>query len=91
MTDDALPQVQLVAPDGVAIDAFEVVTLVEHSLRVRSVWMLELDEEVTLRVQRGGAISNVRARVARHVRSGADVVTTLDLLDEQPLRAVIMG
>ena len=91
MSATTSPQIHLVADGGELLDVFDVVTLTEHSLRIRTGWRFEVGEELTLRITSGGAITDVRARVARHTRAGDDVVTAIDLLEQQPVKTVITG
>lgn len=91
MSASATPQIHLVAEGGDLLDVFDVVALTEHSLRIRTAWRFEVGEELTLRMTSGGAITDVRARVARHTRTGDDVVSVLDLLEQQPVRRVVTG
>jgi hypothetical protein len=85
------PQIALVAPDGQLLDAFDVVALTEHSLRIRTAWRFELGEELTIRVTSSTGVTDVRAKVARHTRQGDDVITAIDLLEQQPIRRVVTG
>lgn len=91
MTMTELPKIQLVSQGDELLDAFEVVTAAEHNVRVKTPWLFEIGEELTLRITRGGAIANVKARVARHATVEGELVTALDLLEVRPLRTVITG
>ena len=87
----SLPQIDLVAPDGQLLDALDVVALTEHNLRIKTAWRFEIGEELTLRFTSGTGVTDVRARVARHTRQGDDVVTAIDLLEQQPIRRIVTG
>jgi hypothetical protein len=62
-----------------AIDVFEVVELVGDIVRVRSAYLFEIGEELVLRIERDGAVTDTRARVRAHVGAANDKVTELDL------------
>jgi hypothetical protein len=62
-----------------AIDVFEVVELVGDIVRVRSAYLFEIGEELVLRIERDGAVTDTRARVRAHVGAANDKVTELEL------------
>jgi hypothetical protein len=62
-----------------AIDVFEVVELVGDIVRVRSAYLFEIGEELVLRIERDGAVTDTRARVRAHVGGANDKVTELEL------------
>jgi hypothetical protein len=69
---------------------FDVVSLDGARVKVRGPVLLELTEEIPLRVSRDGASVDVRARVLAHDRSGGGVVTELALVDgETELRRLL--
>jgi len=70
-----------VVAGATAYDMFEVVALDNGGARVRAPVLLEISEEVPLRVTRDGASIEVRARVAGHERSDNGAVTQLVFID----------
>jgi hypothetical protein len=87
------------APAGVSVaviagDAsyamFDVVSLDGAAVKVRGAVLLEITEEIPLRVSRNGASVDVRARVMGHERGADGAVTELVLVDgETELRRLL--
>ncbi len=61
---------------------FEVIALADGVLAVRSPFLFEIGEELKLRIEDGGAVSDATARVRNH---RADGVTELEILDQAPI------
>ncbi len=61
---------------------FEVIDLTDGLLTARSPFLFEIGEELKLRIDRGGAVSDAIARVRTH---RADGVTELEILDQTPI------
>jgi hypothetical protein len=70
-----------VVGDAGAYDMFDVLACDGEGARVRGPMMLEISEEIPLRVSRNGTSVDVRARVAGHERSDGGAVTKLVFLD----------
>jgi hypothetical protein len=68
----------LVVDDERPRDVFEVVSIDDAVLRVRSPFLFELGEELRLRVEDGGTTREVTARVRGHV--GEPKLTELEVL-----------
>jgi hypothetical protein len=93
------PEAKQAVPAGVALavvgsggayDMFDVVAVDGDGARVRGPVLLEISEEVPLRVTRNGASVDVRARVAGHERGDGGAVTQLVFLDgETELRRLL--
>src|SRR5262245_959730 len=84
--------VAVVAGGGAAYDMFDVVAVDGAGARVRGPILLEISEEVAVRVSRNGATVDVRARVAGHERGAGGAVTQLVFLDrETELRRLLAG
>jgi hypothetical protein len=62
-----------------ALDVFELVELASDVVRVRSAYLFEIGEELALRIERDGAVTDTRARVRAHVGAANDRVTELEL------------
>jgi len=74
----ATTEVQVVVVgDGATYDMFEVDSVDGAGARVRGPVLLEIGEEIPLRLTRGEATAEVRARVTGHERAGADTITEL--------------
>lgn len=71
----------LVVDGGATHDVFEVVELADATARVRSTYLFEVGEELTVRVERDGAVQERRARVRAHVGPADAPVTELELSD----------
>ena len=85
----AAVNVAVVGASG-AYDMFDVVAVDGAGVKVRGPVLLEVSEEVPLRVSRNGASVDVRARVAGHVKGGDGTVTELVLVDgETELRRLL--
>lgn len=63
------------------VDVFELVELTPDVVRVRSPYLFEVGEEIALRIDRDGTVTDTRARVRAHVGDGADKVTELELAE----------
>jgi hypothetical protein len=73
-----------------AYDMFEVVAVEGADVKVRGPILLEVSEEVPLRVSRNGTSVDVRARVAAHTRGDGGAVTELVVVDgETELRRLL--
>ncbi len=60
-------------------DVFEVVELADAIVRVRSPLLFEVGEELSLRIEQGGTVTEVTARVRAHVGPEAARITELEL------------
>jgi len=72
-------RVLLLDADDKALDVFEVVELGHAGVRVRSAYLFEIGEELVLRLDRDGALTDTRARVRAHVGTPDDKITELEL------------
>jgi hypothetical protein len=61
-------------------DVFELVGLVDGVVRVRSPFLFEIGEELTLRIAQDGKISERAARVRAHVGTAEARITELELV-----------
>ncbi|HTJ44927.1 MAG TPA: hypothetical protein VL463_22625 [Kofleriaceae bacterium] len=76
--------------EGASYDMFDVVALDGAAVKVRGSLLLEISEEVPLRVSRNGSSVDVRARVMGHERGAGGAVTELVLVDgETELRRLL--
>jgi hypothetical protein len=73
-----------------AYDMFDVIACDASGVKVRGPVLLEVSEEVPLRVSRNGASVDVRARVTKHEKGDGGAVTELVLVDgETELRRLL--
>ena len=87
VSNTASPRVLLV-DDGKVSDVFDVVDLVDGVIRVRTPFLFEVGEELRVRVERDGSVSEATARVRAHAGTGDDKVTELELADQSEPRRV---
>ncbi len=78
----------LLVEAGEPSDIFDVVELTETTLLARSPFLFEIGEELKLRIERAGSISDATARIKNH---RADGVSELELLDQSEPRRVVSG
>jgi len=90
VSDTASPRVLLV-DDGKISDVFDVVDLVDGVVRVRTPFLFEVGEELKLRLERDGTVTDATARVRAHAGTGDDKVTELELGDQSEPRRMVTG
>ena len=69
----------LLLDNGTPHDVFEVVEMSKGLVRARSPFLFEIGEELELRIEDGGTVTDTTARVRAHVGPGADKITELEL------------
>lgn len=74
-----MPDRLLVVDDGAELDVLELVTAEASILRVRSALLLEIGEELAVRLHRDGQVTDATARVRGHVGPPDSLVTELEL------------
>jgi hypothetical protein len=75
-------RVVVVSGQRAPYDMFDVDGVEAGAVRVRGPLLLEVGEEVSLRIERGGESAVVKARVASHDTAGDEAVTTLSIVDD---------
>jgi hypothetical protein len=80
-----------VVGDGGTYAMFEVDAVDGAGARVRGPVLLEIGEEIPLRLSRGGASADVRARVTRHEQVGDDTATVLVFVDGETEARRLLG
>jgi hypothetical protein len=85
-------RVSLISGQRVPYDMFDVDGVDGSSVRVRGPLLLEIGEELSLRIERGTESAVVQARVIGHDADGTEAVTTLGLLgDPAVVRRLLQG
>ena len=67
-------------------EVFEVVAAVGDVIRVRSAFLFELGEELTVRIVHDGRTSDATARVRAHTGPDEDRITELEISDRSAPR-----
>lgn len=70
----------VVMDDGVPHDVLDVVGFADGILRARTAYLFEIGEELKVRIEDGGAVSEAMARVKAHVGTGDARVTELEVV-----------
>ncbi|MDB4954621.1 MAG: hypothetical protein JWO36_2190 [Myxococcales bacterium] len=76
-----VPRVTLI-DDGKSHDVFEVLAVTESLVRMRSAFLFEVGEEINVRIERDGRVSELGARVRAHVTDPGGQITELELFDQ---------
>ncbi len=63
-------------------DVFDVVGIADGIARVRSPLLFEVGEELTVRIEQDGAVTETTVRVRGHVGPADARITELELLDD---------
>jgi hypothetical protein len=71
----------LVLDDGDAHEVFDVLALADGIARVRSRFLFEVGEELAVRIEADGRVSEATARVRAHVGPEEARITELELSD----------
>lgn len=73
-------------------DVFDVVSLDgEDLLRVRSPFLFEIGEELVLRIEQAGAVTDAIGRVRAHTGPADGRITELELSDRSEPRRLVTG
>jgi hypothetical protein len=84
-------RVSVLGGNGATYEPFEVVTFEGAKLVVRGPLLFEVGENLRLKVERDGNVSEVKVRISAHAGSGEDVLTELTVLETQPVKRLISG
>jgi hypothetical protein len=74
----AAPRI-LVLDDDRSLDVFDVIGIADGVARVRCPFMFEVGEELVVRIEHGGVVSEAIARVRAHVGPAEARITELEL------------
>ena len=76
----------LILDDGVLHEVFDVVDIAGDVARVRSPFLFEVGEELTVRIEENGDVSEAQARVRSHGGPEDMRITELELSERTALR-----
>jgi hypothetical protein len=80
-----------VLDDGRPHEVFDVLGITDGVARVRTPYLFEIGEELAVRIEQDGQVSEATARVRAHVGPGDARITELELLDRSVPRRVVSG
>ena len=80
-----------VLDDGRTHEVFDVVNISDGLARVRSAYLFEIGEELSVRIEQDGAVSEAMARVRGHVGPDDARITELELSERSEPRRVVSG
>jgi hypothetical protein len=72
-------------------DVFDVLGTVDSVVRVRSPYLFEIGEELAIRIEQDGMVSDATARVRAHVGPDDARITELEISDRTPPRPMVSG
>ena len=72
-------------------DVFEVLGIVEGIARVRAPYLFEVGEELMVRIEQDGSVSEAIARVRGHVGPAEARITELELTERTEPRRMVSG
>ena len=73
------------------VDLFDVLEIAGDIARVRSPFLFEIGEELTVRIEQGGQVYEAHARVRAHVGPAEMRITELELSDQSEPRRMVTG
>lgn len=88
---EAAPPRVLVLDEDKPHDVFEMLGTVDGIVRVRSPFLFEIGEELTVRIEENGAITDARAVVRAHVGPDDARITELEISGRTEPRRVVSG
>ena len=90
VSEASLPRVIVLDNDAMH-DVFEVLGIAGEIVRVRSVYLFEIGEELHVRIEQDGAVSEATARVRAHVGPDDARITELEISDKSEPRRIVSG
>jgi len=81
----------IVLDDGKPYDLFDVLEIVDNIARVRSPFLFEIGEELSVRIERDGHVHEAQATVRAHVGPAEMRITELELSEQTPPRRMVTG
>src|SRR5689334_16950215 len=86
----AAPRV-LILDNNASHDVFDVLGSVDSILRVRSPYLFEIGESLSVRIEQDGTVSEATARVRAHVGPEDARITELEISDRTEPRPMVSG
>jgi hypothetical protein len=86
LTSEASSARVVVLDDGHAHDVFEVVSSSASVIQVRTAYLFEVGEELSVRIEHAGTTSEATARVRGHVGPADAPITELEISDRSEPR-----
>jgi len=90
LSEASTPRIS-VLDDARTHDVFDVLGITDGVARVRTPYLFEVGEELAVRIEQDGAVSEATARVRAHVGPADARITELELLDRSEPRRVVSG
>jgi hypothetical protein len=80
-----------VLDEGRPHEVFDVLGIADGVARVRTPYLFEVGEELAVRIEQDGNVSEATARVRAHIGPDDARITELELLDQSEPRRVVSG
>lgn len=90
LSEASTPRIS-VLDDGRPHEVFDVLGITDGVARVRTPYLFEIGEELAVRIEQDGNVSEATARVRAHVGAGDARITELELVDRSVPRRVVSG
>lgn len=81
----------IVLDDDRPHDVFEVIGIVDGIARVRAPYLFEVGEELSVRIEQDGSVSEAIARVRGHLGPADSRITELELTERTEPRRMVSG
>ena len=92
VSEAAAPRVRVLVLDNDAShEVFDVLGIVNGVARVRSTYLFEIGEELPVRIEQDGSVSDAIARVRAHVGPDDARITELEISERSEPRRVVSG
>jgi hypothetical protein len=90
LSEASAPRVLVLDNDN-AHEVFDVLAIADGIARVRSPYLFEIGEELSVRIEQDGGVSEATARVRAHVGPEDARITELEITDQSVPRRVVSG
>lgn len=86
LSSDASPPRLLVLDGGMPHEVFDVLGMSSNIIRVRSAYLFEVGEELSVRIELDGTVSEALARVRAHLGPAEAPITELEISERSEPR-----